>query len=120
MAHDEHDPTSQDPISRDALEDQVLEEDSSAERRTRPLDESRNGPDHNAHPVEILSNDRNINDSKNDGNHSFAPSLSGLRASENLNAEEGESARQFGFKPRTIPGMFGHTGFGGFALESCG
>lgn len=109
MAHDEHDPASQDPISREALEDQVLEEKPSAERRTGSLDESRNGPDHNAHPVDILSNDRNIDDSKNDDNHSFALSSSGLRVSENLNVEEGESTRQFGFKPRTIPGMFGHT-----------
>ncbi|EYE92393.1 phospholipase D regulator [Aspergillus ruber CBS 135680] len=103
MAHDEHDPASQDPISREALEDQVLEEKPSAERRTGSLDESRNGPDHNAHPVDILSNDRNIDDSKNDDNHSFALSSSGLRVSENLNVEEGESTRQFGFKPRTIP-----------------
>lgn len=109
MAHDEHKQTSQDPISGDAFENQVLEEKSSAERRTESPDESRNGPDQNGHPVQSLSHDRNINDSKNDDSHSFAPSSNGVRMPENLNAEEGGSAHQFGFKPRTIPGMCGHT-----------
>jgi len=109
MAHDEHNPNSQDPISGDALENQVLEEKSSAERRTGSPDESRNGHDHNALPVEFPSHERNINDSKNGDSHSFVPSSTGLRVSENLNAEEGKSDHQFGFKPRTIPGMCGHT-----------
>lgn len=105
MAHDELDSTSQDPNSRNALVEK--EKPSSAESKSGSLDQS---PDNEARPVDSFPNDSHNNDDKSRNDRAFSPSSSALRVPGNLNTEEGESNTQrFGFKPRTIPGKYGHS-----------
>lgn len=82
-------------------ENQALDEKSSgAEWTPAQPDGLRNESTDDARSTELLkssnNNDRDI----------YSRSSNVPQMSEELNVEDGEVGQQFGFKPRTIPGMF--------------
>lgn len=82
-------------------ENQALDEKSSgAEWTPAQPDGLRNESNDDARSAEPLN-------SRNNNNRDIYLRSSNIpQTSEGLNAEDGEGGRQFGFKPRTIPGMF--------------